>query len=169
VVVAASVAACTDPIANDPAACELSTGTQGMSVDAINDGAMGSSTTAYVAFNLSVLPADAELLSAELRLTATDEPHAESMTQTGEVWRTAAFGLESLAVGQPPLVGDMAISADQGGVASSELVVWVLPITQLDLGETLYLAVLPTTSEGVDYWNAMGIAPPLLVLEISTS
>lgn len=167
VLVAASVAACTDPVANDPAACELSTGTQGMSVDGSNDGAMGEGTTAYVAFDLTTVPPGSQLLSAELRLTATDDPNAESMTQTGEIWQTVAFTEESLSMGQPIIVGDMALAADQGGVAVSELVVWTLPITEIDLSATLYLAVVATTVEGVDYWNALGMAPPELVLEIS--
>lgn len=167
VVVAASVAACTDPIENDPAACELSTLTQGMSVDASNNGAMGGATTAYVAFDLSEVPAGSLLLSAELRLTTTDEVNAESTTQTGEIWRTEMFTEGSLAMGQPALLGDMPIAPDQGGAASSELVVWVLPVSDVDLAETLYLAVLATTVEGVDYWNALGMAPPQLVLEIS--
>lgn len=167
VVVLASVAACTDGLANDPAACELSTLTQGMSVDASNNGTMLEATTAFVAFELSEVPLGSELLSAELRLTTTDEVNAESMTQTGEIWQTAAFTLESLSTAQPMLVGDAALAADQGGAASSELVVWTLPVGEIDLGGSLYLAVVPTTVEGVDYWNAMGAAPPELALEFS--
>lgn len=167
IVLTASVAECTDPVANDPAACELSTLTQGMSVDASNNGTELSATTAFVAFELTQGPAGSELLSAELRLTATDEPNAESMTQTGEIWQTTEFTEASLSMGQPMLVGDMPLAADQGGVAASELVVWTLPIAEIDLSGSLFLAVVPTTVEGVDYWNAMGAAPPELALEFS--
>ncbi len=167
ILVPASVAACTDPVANDPAACELSTLTQGMSVDASNNGTKLEATTAFVAFELPEGPAGSELLSVELHLTTTDEVNAESMTQTGEIWQTTAFTEVSLSMGQPMLVGDMALAADQGGAASSELVVWTLPVGEIDLGGSLYLAVVPTTVEGVDYWNAMGAAPPELALEFS--
>lgn len=138
-----------------------------MSVDGSNTGAMTAATTAYVAFDLTDVPSGSELLSAELRLTTTDDPNAESLTQTGEVWQTVAFTEASLSMGQPIIIGDMALAADQGGVGVSELVVWTLPLTVIDLSATLYLAVVPTTVEGVDYWNAMGTAPPQLVLELS--
>lgn len=166
-IVMASVAACTDGLANDPAACELSTLTQGMSVDASNNGTKLEATTAFVAFELSEVPPGSELLSAQLRLTTTDEPNAESMTQTGEIWQTTAFTLESLSTAQPALVGDAALAADLGGAAASELVVWTLPVAEIDLGATLYLAIVPTTIEGVDYWNNMGAAPPELALEFN--
>ncbi len=168
-VVSASVAACTDPVANDPAACELSTLTQGLSVDASNEALMLSATTAFVAFELPQGPAGSELLGVELRLTTTDEGSAASMTQTGEVWKTAAFTEQSLSMAQPMLVGDMPLATDQGDAAASEMVVWTLPIAEIDLGVALYLAVVPTTGDGVDYWNTMGAEPPELALEFSGS
>lgn len=138
-----------------------------MSVDASNNAAALEATTAFVAFELAELPAGPELLSAQLRLTTTDELNAESMTQTGEIWQTTAFSEASLLMGQPTMVGDAALAADLGGAAASELVVWELPVAEIDLSATLYLAVVPTTAEGIDYWNASGSAPPELVLEFS--
>ena len=163
-----TLAACTDPINNDPAACEQSTQTQGMSVDAMNDGAMNAATTGFVAFEFEDGLATATLLDAEVRLTATDDPNAESMTQSGELWLTEAFTLATLAVGQPALLGGAPIAADQGAVLTSEEITWAIDPSDIDLGAPLYIAVVPTTPEGVDYWNSEGVHPPVLRLVLQT-
>ncbi len=162
--IVSTLAACTDPVANDPAACELSTETQGMSVDTENSGAMGAPTTAFVAFEVTDELAAATILSADVRLTATDDPNSESMTQSGELWLTEAFTLASLATGQPALLGDGPIAPDQGTVVTSETVTWDLEPSDLDLSATVFIAVVPTTPEGVDYWNSEGDQPPRLRL-----
>lgn len=162
-----TLAACTDPINNDPAACEQSTLTQGMSVDAVNNGAMNAATTAFVAFEFDDELAGEILASAEVRLTATDEANAESTTQSGELWLSEAFSLASLAVAQPSLLGKGPIAPDQGGVMTSEEITWTLEPSDVDLGATLYIAVVPTTPEGVDYWNSEGTHPPVLRLVLA--
>ncbi len=164
--VSASIAACTDPLSNDPLACETSTATTGFSVDLVNDALMQEPTTAFLAFETGAVPPGAQLLSAVLVLSTTDQSSAESMNQTGEVWRTEPFTLESLSGGQPELSGLGAIAADQGGVAVSQLVEWDLPLSDDDLLSTLHLAIVPTSALGVDYWNAAGGVPPALLLEV---
>lgn len=163
----ATLAACTDPVNNDPAGCELSTETQGMSVDLENSGAMGAPTTAFVAFVPDDELATATVLSAEVRLTATDEANAESTTQSGELWLTESFTLDSLALGQPALLGRGPIAPDQGAVVTSEEVTWELDPADVDTSSTVFVAVVPTTVEGVDYWNSDGVHPPVLRLTIA--
>ena len=49
----------------------------------------------------------------------------------------------------------MALAADQGVAAASELVVWSLPVADIDRATTaLGLAGVSTTVERVDDWNA---------------
>lgn len=162
--VPATVAACTDPVSNDPAACEASTMTQGMSVDLLNSAASNQPTTAFVAFDLAAVPRGATVLTAQLRLTATDQVNAESPDQTGEVWPTTPFSTASLATEQPSLTGAEPIGADQGSVAISETVTWSLDVGSVAPGGTVYFAIVPTTEQGADYWNHEGLQPPELVV-----
>ena len=159
------LALCTDPVSNDAALCEASTGLMGLSVDLLNDGVMQAPTTAFLAFEVPPLPAGATLVSASLVLHTTTDPGSESMDQTGEVWLTESFTADTLALGQPILLGDGPVAADLGGVGTSEPVEWALPVDEITAGP-LHLAVVPTSSLGVDYWNAEGDVPPRLVLAL---
>lgn len=128
---------------------------------------MNAASTSFVAFAIDDGLAGATVLDAEVRLTATDEVNAESTTQSGELWLTEPFTLATLSVGQPTLLGGGPIAPDQGAVVTSEEVTWPLDPSDVDLDSTIYIAVVPTTIEGVDYWNSEGTHPPVLRLVIA--
>lgn len=164
--ITSTLAACTDPTSNSPATCEQSTQTQGMSIDTANSALMNAPTTGFIAFEIDGGLAGATVLSAELRLTATDDINAASTAQSGEVWRCQPFTLASLSAGQPPLLGEDPVAMDQGAVATSEEVTWDIDPADIDLTSTFHIAVVPTSPLGVDYWNSEGMHPPVLRLVV---
>ena len=162
--VPAILATCTDATNNDPAACVASTTVEGFSVDQTNGSAMNLPTYGFVGFDLGAVPQGAQIVSATFILHTTNTASADA-DQTGEVWRTEPFTLASLGVGQPTAIGNAPIAPDMGAVVADQDVSWSLPVDAIDPSAGLYLAILPVSTQGVDYWSTAGDVPPRLVLE----
>jgi hypothetical protein len=102
--------------------------------------------------------------SVTLRLTATNNPKAPS-TQSGEIWEVESFTLTSLNTTVPAKIGNTAISPNQGAVALNQVVNWSLPNGIVSANQSVYLGLYPISSDGVNYWNTDGVAPPELIIE----
>lgn len=158
----AALAECNDPITLDPDACELVSDPPmgAMTVD-LADGGVGP-MNAYLRFDLDDAFVPDLVVSVRLRLVATD---LTSATTSGEVYSVEPFVLMDLFSLQPAAIG-AALAPDQGPVAASDVVEWTLPPDLFALGElSVYLGVLPISSDGVDYWNLDGVEPPQLIVE----
>lgn len=158
----AALAECNDPINLDPDVCELggNPAMGAMVVDSLDAGA--GPIHGFLRFDLDDAVDPDLVVSVTLRLVATDPTVSQS---SGEVYRVEPFGLMDLFSVQPATVGPM-LAPDQGPVAGGDVVEWVLPPDVLSLGEpSLYLGILPLSTDGVDYWNLDGAEPPELIIE----
>jgi len=156
--VVATIAVCTEPMLFDPEHCALEAGMNQFTVDISDD--EGNVSNAWIRFDLGNELANAEILAIELTLTTGPESD-DASGQTGELWRTAAFDLQTLEMTDPETV-EM-IAEDLGPVASSTEVSWPLPLDVVD-GASIHLALLPTDTDGIDYWGTGGNAPPRLTV-----
>lgn len=158
----AALAECNDPITLDPDACELggNPAMGAMVVDSLDAGI--GPMHGLLRFDLDDAIDPDLVVSVTLRLVATDPTVSQF---SGEVYRVEPFGLMDLFSVQPATVGPM-LAPDQGPVAGGDVVEWVLPPDVLLLGEpSLYLGILPLSTDGVDYWNLDGAQPPELIVE----
>src|SRR5690606_32983026 len=158
----ATLAECNDPVNLDPEACELgSDPSMGALVVDLDDAGIGP-IHAFLRFDFDDALVPADVITVTLRMVATDLSNAPS---SGEVYRVEPFELMDLYAIQPATVGSV-LAPDQGTVVENDVVEWPLPPDLLSGGETsLYLGVLPLSTNGTDYWNLDGLAPPELIIE----
>ena len=163
----ATVAACTALGNPDPSLCHGDNGEEVLVVDA--EGTLkkcrGCAVHAYVAFVLDDM-AGIVPNKVTLRLHVADLDFALSPDQTGEVWRVQPFTLASLSA-QTPLALEKLAESKSAGAQQNTPVEWSLPTQVAQPNTTLHLGILPIESvtDGVDYWNANGPHPPLLLIE----
>ncbi len=98
-----------------------------------------------------------------LTLTVASEATAGS-DSSGRVWQVESFTRESLAGMEPaqvpPMLGDA-----QRDVVPGQAVAWSFELDLSDVGDTLSLAVFPSSSDNVRYWSLVGDVPPKLLIE----
>ncbi|MFO0549183.1 MAG: hypothetical protein U0271_12400 [Polyangiaceae bacterium] len=159
----AVVAACLDPgeIDPNPAACESLAGGDRFVVDTSIQG-QNSPRYGYVRFDLDGALAGKTVDAATLQLFVPTIQLSEA-DQSGSIWQVAPFDLASLDVEVPNTVGAVLVP-DQGAVSQGETVTFSLPPSVVSANASLYLAILPTTSDGVFYSNLNGANPPSLVV-----
>jgi hypothetical protein len=158
----AALAECNDPVYLDPDACELggSPSMGAMVVDLIDVDA--GPIHGFLRFDFDDALVPDLVVSVTLRMVATN---VSTSSSSGEVHRVEPFELIDLFSFQPAPVGPL-LAPDQGPVASGAVVEWALPPELLSLHESsLYLGILPLSSDGIDYWNLDGAVPPQLVVE----
>ena len=156
-----SIAVCTDPAELDPDLCAEEDGPHSLNVDLDDAGLDGQPATAWILFELPDELLELDVQTVVLRLVVTDDDKADA-PNTGEVWQTGSFDAVSLTTSQPSLttlVGD-----DGGPVTQGDVVEWSLG-PGVASSSSLFLAVAPTDDDGVNYWNADGPEPPVLVIE----
>jgi len=147
--------------------CETATGAGQMSVDSQNSAIPGTGpdpqTASFVSFPLDDAFAGKQVLSVTLEITVSNGVNAHSPA-SGEVWEVASFTLSSLAGTVPAKQGSAALAPDQGAVTQLQVVSWTLPNATVTAGQTLYLGVFPTATDGIDY-TATGASAPTLTVQ----
>ena len=161
----ASVAECIDPTAlmPDPDVCEAVTALNNMKVDAA-DAVTGEPSYSYVRFDLDETLAGREVLSVTLRLMTTDDIEAPGIS-TGELWEVASFTRPDLYVAAPQQLGSAPLAADEGPAAANAIVEYAVPVQYAQPNAGVFLSLVPTSTDGVNYWNTEGVTPPVLSVD----
>ncbi len=157
VVYDAAIAVCTQDTVFDPMACAEEAGPQSFTVDLADGGGLVS--TGWLRFDLDDTLVDATIVSIELSVVVGSET-GDNSGSTGELWTTEPFDLQTLTVGNPAtaeLVGE-----DLGLVVLGEEIVWSLPPELFDPTESLYFAIVPVATDGIDLLDATSAMPPRL-------
>jgi|GEM_PF-5683237 len=158
----ASVADCLYLKAPNPDQCEVDTGTGESTVDLVDNG-NGFEAATFLRFDLTPSALMAPRNRITIEMTTTEHPFAAA-PQSGAIWLVTAFTRNELFKAAPTKIGSKAVAPDRGVVQGSQTVVWELPTNSLG-GNTVYFGVFTTNSDGVNYWNARGKKPPVLVIE----
>jgi hypothetical protein len=161
----AAIADCINPGAPDPDACALEVGQDRITVDTEFDEMTDPTPRqVYLRFEIGneLAGKTIDLAGVHLRVPSTS---GSDSNQTGDMWLVAPFDRAALFVAAPATMGSRPISPDQGTVAQGELVVFPLPASAVVAGGTVYLGILPLSTNGVDYFNLAGEDPPVLVVD----
>ncbi len=160
---AAAVAACINTTMPNPSTCATENGGNRMSVDL--QGTPGNTPRhSYVRFNLDGTLSGKTVDQVTLRVVVSTVMGAES-DQTGEVWQVAEFDQGSLNGTVPGQLGSSPLAPNQGMVALGEEVTFTLPSSTVTPNGSVYLGIVPVTTNGVDYWNLIGTDPPTLIVD----
>jgi len=161
----AAVADCVNPGAPDPDACAVEVGQSRMTVDAefdsIND---PTPRHVYLRFDLD------GTLTGKVIDAVSDRLHVPTMSgsnsdNSGNMWEVAPFDRSDLFVAAPINMGSTPISPNLGAVALDSDVLFPLPVDSVAADASVYLGILPINTNGVDYFNNGGAAPPMLVVD----
>jgi hypothetical protein len=155
----ASVADCIYVAAPDPDVCLADQGGSTMGVDLDND--MMQEVRSYLRFDIDDQLAGRQIVDVTLQITVSDLMNAGS-PGSGVVHEVSPFTRMDL-FGAVPTNGPQ-LAGDQGAVVQSMLVEWTLPTATVVPDTPVYLGVVPTLTEGIDYWNNAGMVPPRLVV-----
>jgi hypothetical protein len=115
----------------------------------------------YVRFDLDGTLAGREVLSVTLRLMTTDDIEAPGIS-TGELWEVAPFTRPDLYVAAPQQLGNAPLAADEGPAQANAIVEYVVPVQYAQPNAGVFLSLVPTSTDGVNYWNTEGVTPPVL-------
>jgi hypothetical protein len=159
----ADVADCLDPDAPDPDACEAAAGIGKMSIDTEAVSGEGGSWWGYLSFPIDDAVAAGAVTSVTLRLNVPNQPSAES-DNTGEIWTAQPFQRTDLFAEAPSLIAR--VSPTLGSVDQGDVVDILLDGVAVVADTMVYLAIKPTSTNGVDYYNASGLVPPALIVVI---
>ena len=141
----------------------MNTGAGEFSIDQSDSGTL-KPIYAFLRFDVDDTIAGKTLDKVTLRLTASNTAKAAS-NASGEIWEVEPFTLASLSTTVPAKQGNMAISPNQGAVALNQVVNWSLPKGTVSANQSVYLGVYPLSSDGTNYWNNDGAAPPQLIID----
>jgi hypothetical protein len=159
------VADCIALVDPDPDACEKSSGLGQMTVDSVNSGLTGSpASAAFLSFALDAAFAGKQVLAVRLQLTVSNHSNANS-NKSGEIWSVEPFTRPDLFTTVPAQQGGAPLAVDLGPVVQLQVVEWQLPTSAVTAGQSVYLGVFPTSSDGVDYYAKISPAPPKLIVE----
>lgn len=159
----ATVAECLDPMAPNPLVCRAINGQQQMVID-MKDSATLNPWQGYVRFDLDTAIAGKTIVKVQLRVVATNDAKAPG-GNTGEVWKVQSFTLQSLTGTTPAKIGASPLAGTQGAVIKLGPIAWPLPLDTVASGGAVFLAVITTASDGVNYWNIDGANPPRLAID----
>jgi len=160
----ATVAECIDPVMPNPATCRSIKGNDQLVADG-SDATTTHPWNAYVRFDLDQAFAGHTLETVHFQLTVTSDNLAPSGT-SGSIWQVAMFDKPSLSTTVPANVGSAAIAPAQANVTNLQVVTFSIPTTLVTAGSSLYLGIITTSQDGVNYWNLDGANPPRLVVTI---
>jgi hypothetical protein len=160
----AVIAECLDPMFPSAMACRSVNGNTQLVIDTKDTMTVGA-WNAYIRFDLDDTLAGKAITKVTLRVMATTDSRAPGPS-TGSVFRTGSFTQFSLEGTAPSIMGN-AIAGSQGAVVANAPVSWPLP-TSLMTGAasgSVYLAIVPNSDDGVNYYNTDGTTPPRLIVE----
>lgn len=166
--VTATVADCiaTSGQTPNPDYCFQKTGS--MSVDGecddmiVGDASVGPPAAAFMRFEISNTLAGKIVTQVTLQVTVNNDANADGQA-SGEVWTVSSFTRPSLFTTVPTKVSKVGNS--QGPVVQNQTVSWLLPSSLVTAGQPVFLGIFPTTTNGVDYYNALGLKPPTLIVD----
>lgn len=152
------------PTNPDPDACAAENEGTRISVDLEVDLATGARHS-FVRFDLDDALSGHVVTAVVLRLTVPIVMGAES-NQTGQVWEVAPFTRADLFNGVPAQVGGAPLAGDMGAVVQGQVVDFSLPTTAVASGASVFLGLIPVSTNGVDYFNLAGTSPPELRITV---
>jgi hypothetical protein len=160
----AVIAECLDPMFPSAMACRSVNGNTQMVIDTKDTMTVGA-WNAYIRFDLDNTLAGKTITNVTLRVMATTDGKAPG-PDTGSVFRTGSFTQFSLEGMAPSITGN-AIAGSQGAVVANTPVSWQLPATLMTgaASGSVYLAIVPNSDDGVNYYNTDGATPPRLIIE----
>lgn len=165
VVYAPVYAECLNPLKPDPRGCDdrntLTVDTEFVPSGVVTSVSLGP-RAAYFRFDLDQQLVGRVIESAFLELNVGAFPEADS-TQTGELWEVEPFDPSTTSVRSPARVGAN-LAPSYGPAAPGSTVQLQIPPTKIRPNSSLYLGVLPSSSDGVDYYDNSGLKPPTLVV-----
>lgn len=159
----ASVSDCVNRVTPDPDSCASLSGLAGMLVD-MSEATTMQPTDGFVRFDLDGALAGKTIVSATLRLTATNDARAAGPA-SGVLYRVQPFTRATLAMTEPAKIGSQPVSPGQGAVAKLQPVNWPLPTSLVSANGSVFLEIVNTNTDGVIYGTKAAAAPPLLLID----
>jgi hypothetical protein len=156
---AAVIGVCTQDTVFDPTVCAAQAGLDQFTVDGTDTDAL--TANGWLRFDLDDALAGAEVTSATLVFAAGPETSDGSLNP-GELWTCAPFDLADLSAANPMLLE--LVGSDFDPILLNTEVSWPVPSDIVVAGESLHLALVPTTTDGLDIWDASSATPPRLVI-----
>lgn len=159
-IVSASIAECLglEPaVSAGPAECQSWAGPGQLLVDEISSEAGSQALHAYIRFDIAPIASTVQSVTLQLQVAENTGEHS------GWIWLVESFSradLEERAPAQLQLVAaDINRPFEPG-----ENVEWELDPSFLPSDASLYLGVIAGHSNGITYWNTLGVKPPQLVI-----
>lgn len=155
---------CIDPYSYfpDPQGCDFAAARDAFTIDRDAD-YPHDSWVGFMRFSPGAELAGKTIDAVALRLRVSGEPHSDA-DDSGVVWEVEPFDRDSLNQGPPNPVGDDPIGASVGAVALSAEVVFELVGLTVQPSTPIYLSMVPTTEDGVDYTDERSATPPTLIV-----
>ena len=160
----ATVAECVNPAMPNPDTCRSIKGNDQLVADG-SDATTMQPWDAFVRFDLDGQIAGKMIKTVHFVLTVTNDSLAPSGT-SGAIWQVAMFDKPSLYLAEPAKVGTMPVAPAQSSVAKLQAVTFTIPASLVAANSSLYLGIVNTSQDGVNYWNLDGANPPRLVITV---
>lgn len=155
----AVIGVCTQDTVFDPTQCAAQAGVGQFTVDGSDAAAL--IANGWLRFDLDDALADAEITSATLVFSVGPET-SDGSVNPGELWTCAPFDLADLSIANPMLLE--LVGSDFPAILLNSETSWPVPSDLVIAGESLHLALVPTTTDGLDIWDATSATPPRLVI-----
>lgn len=160
----ATVAECIDPTSPNPDTCRSIKGNDQLTADG-SDATTTHPWDAYVRFDLDAAIAGKAIQNVHFELTVTTASLAGAGS-SGDVWQVTMFDKASLYITEPTKVGTLPIAPAQANVTNLQVVSFSIPTSLVAAGGQVYLGIITTSNDGVEYWNLDGATPPRLVVTV---
>jgi len=159
----ASVTDCVNPASPNPDDCAQSAGAGKLRIDT-DDNNTHQPWEAYLRFDLDNQLAGRTPTKITLYVTTTSDSSAPS-PNSGEIWEVGMFDRNSLFSSAPAKMGASSLAGDLGSVAKSMTCSWTLvSSTLVGANKSVYLGLLPLSSDYALYYGKDGTTPPKLVI-----
>jgi hypothetical protein len=158
----ASVSDCINPTQPDTSMCAQAAGSNRLRIDT-QDISTGDPWYAYLRFDLDNQLAGRTPTKITLQLTTTSDSMAPS-DKSGEIWEVGMFDHNTLTGSVPANM--VSVAGDLGAVVKSTTYSWnLLPTSLAGPGKSVYLQLLPLSSDFALYWGKDGTTPPKLIID----
>jgi hypothetical protein len=155
--VTASIAECLDPAMPDAAFCDGLYQVGEMDITT-NHFQTGAEFHVFLRFDLPPLD-ETVVTDLKVKLVVGDSNGAAG-SEGGEMWVVEPFDAADLQQMTPMTLGVTAAASSPGAVSLNQTVEWTLPASAIAADGSLYLSLVPISSDGVIYLDAGSSAPP---------
>jgi len=156
---AAAIADCIYEDTPDPDACRDYYAK--LWVDSAGGPSASQATHSYLRFDLDDKFDGLRIVDVRLEITVPNESGCNSGS-SGRLWEVMPFIRDDLFNGLIPAVG--MLGEAQGPVELGEVIAFSLPLHIVSPNGSIYLHIDPSGSDGVGYFNDMGLTPPKLII-----